>query len=432
MKTLALNCHRRLAAVIAVTLLGGLLSQPVAFGQYVREPPKDLPPGPKPSAEALGWLTQQKGKVSTRDWDLLRRSQETLYGNLIDGPWRPLRGISPSPYVYLGVWNWDAAFHAMAISHWDSKLAREQIQIFLERQTPTGGFIDVVFQDGKQVDAIGKPPVMPWVCLLVHRRSPDLEFLKAAYPKFVAYERHWMEQRGGQQDGLFHYGGPEPYFEAGWDDSVRWDPRREDCADLWPIDLNCYLVMVYRSLGEMATLVGAKADRKRWRECADRLADRINQELWDETRKAYVDRNRKTRAYSPALSPASFMPLYVQIAPRKRARAMAVLAQDPNKFFPGFPTVAYDHPEYRSGAYWRGPAWLNVSYMALKGLKRYGFKDTAEAGRQTLLGWCDQNQDTIWEYYDSRSGQGLGARQYGWSGAWLIEFVLNWDATEDP
>ena len=103
MKTIALKCHRWLAAVIAVTILGGLISQPTAFGQYVREPPKDLPPGPKPSAEAMGWLAQQKGRVSARDWDLLRRSQDTLYGNLIDGPWRPLRGISPSPYVYLGV-----------------------------------------------------------------------------------------------------------------------------------------------------------------------------------------------------------------------------------------------------------------------------------------------------------------------------------------
>jgi putative isomerase len=111
---------------------------------------------------------------------------------------------------------------------------------------------------------------------------------------------------------------------------------------------------------------------------------------------------------------------------------MSVLAGDTSKFFPGFPTVAYDHPEFRSDAYWRGPAWLNVSYMALKGLQRYGYQTIADAGRQTILTWCDQNSDTLWEYYDSKTGKGLGTKQYGWTAAWLIEFILNWEDKTDP
>ena len=81
---------------------------------------------------------------------------------------------------------------------------------------------------------------------------------------------------------------------------------------------------------------------------------------------------------------------------------------------------------------WRGPAWANTSYMALKGLKRYGFDKTAETGREQLLAWCHQNRDYLWEYYDSRSGKGLGAPQYGWTAAFVIEFIASWASDEDP
>ena len=44
--------------------------------------------------------------------------------------------------------------------------------------------------------------------------------------------------------------------------------------------------------------------------------------------------------------------------------------------------------------------------MALKGLKRYGYNETAEACREQLLAWCHQNHDRLWEYYDSSFGKG--------------------------
>ena len=382
----------------------------------------------KPPAEAVHWLDQQRAKVSPRDADLLRRAQETLYANILDGQWRPLRGISPSPFRYRGVWNWDAAFHALALCRWDTELAREQVRIFLDHQLPSGGFIDVIWEKEGVVDAFGKPPVLPWVCAIMDRRHPDLEYLKQVYPHFVANARFWERERGGTAEGLFHYGGTTPNCEAGWDDSVRWDGG---CDNLWTIDLNCYMVMAYRSLAYLAGRQSLSEAESEWRAKADALGRRINEQLWDESAKAYEDRNRVTKGFSPVLTPASFMPLYVGIATPERAKAMHELARDPKKFFPGFPCVAYDNPNYRSQAYWRGPAWLNINYFALKGLKRYGFEQTAQAGREQMLAWCHQNQDHLWEYYDSKSGKGEGIHQYGWTAAFVIEFIVNWDAVDD-
>ena len=65
--------------------------------------------------------------------------------------------------------------------------------------------------------------------------------------------------------------------------------------------------------------------------------------------------------------------------------------------------------------------------IALKGLKMYGYDGVADDIRRTILDWCRKNKDYLWEYYDSRTGKGLGAPQYGWTGTFVIEFILNWD-----
>jgi glycogen debranching enzyme len=92
------------------------------------------------------------------------------------------------------------------------------------------------------------------------------------------------------------------------------------------------------------------------------------------------------------------------------------------------PTMAYDHPKYDSAGYWRGPTWPETTYFATKGLKAYGYTKTAEAIRENLLNWCASNKDALYEYYDSRSGKGLGEPQYSGTAAFVIELILNWEA----
>jgi putative isomerase len=279
------------------------------------------------------------------------------------------------------------------------------------------------------VDEFGKPPLLPWVCAILDRRTPDNDFLKRAYPKLATNARFWERDRGGAKDGLFHNGGKMPNFEAGWDNSVRWD---NGCDNLWAIDLNCYMLMAYRSLARMADRLSLPKEKAAWLDKADKLGKRINENLWSDTDRAYIDRDRNTKKFSRVLTPASFMPLYVKIATPERAKAMHALAKDPKKLFPGFPAVSYDNANYKSDAYWRGPAWANITYKALRGLRRYGYNETAQACRQQLLAWCDQNKDHLWEYYDSKSGKGLGAPQYGWTAAFVIELIVNWDSDDDP
>jgi len=393
---------------------------------------------------AVRWLEQQRGQVSDRDFELLRRAQEVFYRNILatgDGgkplPWPPLRGICPAPGKYRGVWNWDGSFHALAISRWDGELAREQLRVILDRQLPSGALINNIRANGQVRDRYGQPPVMPWVCALMQARSPDAAFLQRAYPQFIRFERHWWRDRGGQAEGLFHYYADLTHhakednqairFESGWDNSVRWD----DSVDLWTVDLNGFMVLLYRAMESMARWLSLPEDVLRWRTRREALAVQINERLFDSKAGAYLDRRRDTGQFSGVLTPASFLPLFAGIADPAKAGAMAKLAADPGKLFPGMPTVAYDHPRYESGGYWRGPSWPETTYFAAKGLKFYGHEKIAESLRQTILNWCATNTGALYEYYDSKSGKGLGEPQLACTGAFIIEYILNWEAHDN-
>ena len=103
---------------------------------------------------------------------------------------------------------------------------------------------------------------------------------------------------------------------------------------------------------------------------------------------------------------------------------MAKLAQDPKYFYKGIPTISYNNFWFRENFYWRGPCWLNTAYFAIRGLFDYGYKELALELTHNILNWCSNNSDHIYEYYNPITGKGLGAKDFGWSSTFIIEFVL--------
>lgn len=375
------------------------------------------------------WLSGKP--VSERDKTILDAAYEVLKKNTIhskNAPWGDVPVVSPWSGPCAGIWNWDSAFHAMTISRFDTPLAKSCIDAFTAFQLPFGMFPDVIHVDGRICDNYGKPPVLPWATLIVFRRDGDRDFLRRNFDRYVKNASFWEENRCDR--GLFYYSAqqhPEaedylhPRWESGWDNSPRWDEF--PIVDLFAIDLNCYMVLFYRAMAEMAEILGEK--RQDWDAKAKALAGRIEATLFDEARNTYADRNRKNGKFLTVLSPASFMPLYIGTASQERAAAMEALAADPKKFYPGMPTVTYDCPAF-SKDYWRGQTWLNVAFFAVKGLADYGFCKTAGEIREYILSMAYDNLPRgIFENYDSVNRRGLFNNSFSWSAAFLIEFILS-------
>jgi hypothetical protein len=151
------------------------------------------------------WLSNVSAKLPAEEAALVRRAQATLLGNVVVAKaWVPRRGIVPSTGTYHGVWNWDAAFHAVGVSHWDATLAREQVEIILSGQQPNGMLPDVLYENGRVVVSVTKPPVMAWAVAIIDRRDPDDAWLREVYPRLVKNTEFWLAERGGRKDGLFY------------------------------------------------------------------------------------------------------------------------------------------------------------------------------------------------------------------------------------
>lgn len=366
-------------------------------------------------------------KVNKDEYELIEKSIKILERNECkteNVPWKNKRCILPSPECFQGIWNWDTAFHAVGISNIDPEFAAEHIEAFCEFQLEDGMFPDVVFCNGEIVDTFTKPPVMAWACETVYRRGGDKAFLKRMYDRLVKNTVFWESKR--REGKLFHYDAAvsdgkknmhSVSCESGWDNSVRWDSSPDK---LWAIDLNCYMIMTYKSLNFIAKELGI--ENTDYLEKADNLAESIETMLWNEKLNCYTDRNFETGTFSEVLSPASFMPLYIGIASKEHADIVAQTAK--TGFGYGMPTVAYDNPEY-SANYWRGPTWLNVAYFAAKGLKDYGFTEISDKIKETILHWVKKDGNKIHENYNSKTGEGLGVEYFSWSAVFVMEFILN-------
>lgn len=336
--------------------------------------------------------------------------------------------ISPDRNHFYGVWNWDSAFHAIGMTYLDCELAKEQLLGFFQFQKEDGMLPDVVRENGEIADISSKPPVMAYAAERIFKKCNDTDFLKEIYPRLVKHTQFWENKR--QINGLFHYDADktrccdeaeylrEVGYESGWDNSPRWDNQPQH---YWAVDLNCFMVMTYKSLAYIAKELGEASAE--WTKKAEMLAGLIEDKLWNDDIKAYTDYNYVKNTFSVVLTPASFMPLFIGIAPRARAEYMNKIAQE--HFMSGMPTVSYKDSAH-STDYWRGPCWLNTAYFAAKGLKNYGFDDTADKIKETILKWVYDDGEFVHENYNSITGEGLCADHFSWSCVFVLEFIDNW------
>ena len=326
--------------------------------------------------------------------------------------------MSPSPRTYQGVWNWDSAFHTLAMSYFDIEIAHDQMKILFDYQKSDGQIADVVYTNGKAVFRFTKPPVLAWAIMKSNIIQPDLSFLEYAYPHLKLNLSWWEENR---YDGtLFSY--KVHKMESGWDNTVRFDfPHLiQNC---YSVDCNCFMADFYQAMNYIADKLKKSDDAAIYAEKRSKLILKINSILFSEKDKSYCDYDFKLKRFTHRISPASFMPLFCLAADKEKAGYMIEKAKNPNYFYSGIPTISYNNKRYNSSKYWRGPCWLNTAYFTIQGIRNYGAFDLADELTENVLNFCSQNSDSIYEYYDSITGKGLGAKDFGWSSAFILELI---------
>jgi glycogen debranching enzyme len=81
----------------------------------------------------------------------------------------------------------------------------------------------------------------------------------------------------------------------------------------------------------------------------------------------------------------------------------------------GVRSLDRDHPERSPRNYWRGPTWINITWLCAWALERRGDVDAAAMLRDQMLAAVEGGG--MREYFVPDSGRGLGARDFAWTAA---------------
>ena len=333
--------------------------------------------------------------------------------------------MTPSMIHYVGVWQWDAFFHALAYRHVEKHLAQDQIRIVLDHQREDGMIPDAIHDEGTvtrlnfPVDAdVTKPPLIAWAAYKLYEMDGDREFLDEIYEPIVRWNTWWFEQNDTDGNGLCEYQHP---FSSGLDDSPLWD----DGMPVEAPDLNTYLYLQQESLAKIASAIGKQEDVEMWRGRADAMVQRLVERAWDAESGFFWARRNDSRVN--VRTPFNLFPLITGRMPQEIAERLVTHLTDERQFWTRYPvpSVALDDPKYTPGKMWRGPTWVNVNYLLIEGLQRSGYPDLAHELRRRTLDLINLRDD-IYEYYDPVTGENppSAASMFGWSSAVFIDLAI--------
>jgi putative isomerase len=333
--------------------------------------------------------------------------------------------VAPSKAHYVGAWQWDNYFHALAFRYIDKRLASDQIQFMLDHQQPDGMIPDAVYDEGTIthlekpiVAAVTKPPIVAWVAMHVYQQTGDDQLLREIYEPLTRWNAWWFGFNDDDADGIVQYSHP---FSSGLDDSPLWDVGMPVEA----VDLNTYLCLQMEALGKMARILGRNRDATMWQTRADAMARRIVEHFYDSGQGLFW--SQKDHTPIKVLTPFSLYPLWTgRLAPSINEQLVAHL-RDPQSFWVNhpLPTVAVNDGSFDSQQMWRGPVWININYIFVEALQRTGQHDLAEDLAERTLRLV-MGQNDIYEYYDPFTGQPppKAAPMFGWSASCFIDLAI--------
>jgi hypothetical protein len=352
----------------------------------------------------------------------------------------PYAYTRPSPTRYPWQWYWDSCFAAIVWRRFDRGRSRTELESLLAAQREDGfightifwdrpvsltrlSFYNVSSRHALQTGTI-QPPLLAWAWSIAVGDP-------AGEPRIAAQAEWLTASRDLEGDGLLWIIQPD---ESGLDASPKFDPVWRRRAN-GRIGFPC-LVRRNRRLGFDARRIDARGGpllcetlvNTFWSLSLQALGrpsvtPALVERLWDESRGLFLDEVRPGGARPAIVTWAALAPLALPDLPEEIGRRLVeehLLNRGEFLSAVAPPSVAVSEPSYEPDGgrgpirrYWRGPTWVNSAWMVWLGLRRLGYEQEGNRLAAGMIGAVER--EGLREYYDPRTGKGLGAKDFAWS-----------------
>jgi glycogen debranching enzyme len=313
----------------------------------------------------------------------------------------------PSTQTYPFQWNWDSAFHAVALARFDPARAQREISTLLAAKQQSGFLPHMVLWQEEfraraadeftiAVDSAGwhtlttQPPVLPLAVERVWRASRDEHWLDQVLPDIVDVMSWWRTRRDPTYTGLVTTFQPD---ESGLDMSpkydvllgitsalqsdgisLRWHAAMQELFAAYGAgrdpdeDLTRHGVFVWqdvlvnsiyassaRALARLLQVRGRGDDAAEWRQLATTTTAALLRDCWDDSSGAFYDtylsataEPEARRAQAKILTATSLFPLILEdLPPEVAARLVGHLTNEEEFWLPyPVPSVAATEPTF--------------------------------------------------------------------------------------
>jgi glycogen debranching enzyme len=215
------------------------------------------------------------------------------------------------------------------------------------------------------------------------------------------------------------------YRDHGYDDD--WVRAEAEFCVLDPA-FNALWAWSELALADLARRLGR--DDSGHRAEAARITAAMVDRLWSAEHGQFLARDVRSGGLLPERTVAGLIPLVLPGLPSEvvgplveTATGEAVRVGAPEVH--GVPSVDLTDARHEPRRYWRGPTWLNTTWLVARGLEVHGYHEPARRLDDDLVGLVAKSG--FREYFHPLTGRGHGTRSFSWSAALLIHVLVESD-----
>jgi len=401
---------------------------------------------------------------------LLERVKELYQRNLkmgISSDGTEFTYICPDIKRYPHQWLWDSCFHIIVTSQFDVSLAKKELESMLKFLQPNG-FLPHMFYHtkpfsildwlikryykSKEISSITQAPFLAHAIDAIYKATDDKENLQEVIPKISAFfDWYYTERLLSKEIPLLFI---IHSWESGTDNCPKYDKalgisgkrffalrvfrnlfkqlkvlkkadwdieaiKKRDYFVFCDLLTNCTYIEGAEILSQLFKELGNEEQSQKYIERAKTISQALIKYCWNENESFFFDVYSKNATQVDVKTITGLFPLIISDLPKHIEKAlMEKYLTNEKEFWTDYPIpiVAISEESFSPTSIallWRGPPWINMNWFLIRALKKKGYQDLCNQFSLKTIELVEK--EGFREYYNPFTGEGMGAKNFGWS-----------------